>query len=41
VPLTGVDGPAVLALVWKRTSNPALHELVRHCEATFTVAPAA
>ena len=40
VPLTGVDIPAVLALVWQPTSNPALHELLRHCDATFT-APAA
>lgn len=36
VPLTGVDIPAVLALIWKHTSNPALDELVRHCETTFT-----
>jgi DNA-binding transcriptional LysR family regulator len=35
VPLTGVDTPAVLALVWKPASNPALHELVRHCRTTF------
>ena len=33
----GVDTPAVLALVWKRTTNRALHALVRHCEATFTI----
>ena len=41
VPLTGVNVPAVLALIWKQTSNPAVHELVRHCEATFTVPNAA
>jgi len=40
VPLTGVDIPAVLVLVWQPTSNPALHELLRHCDATF-IAPAA
>jgi DNA-binding transcriptional LysR family regulator len=40
VRLTGVDVPAVLALVWKPTFNPALHELVRHCRTTFDV-PAA
>jgi DNA-binding transcriptional LysR family regulator len=38
--LTGVDIPAVLALVWKPTFNPALRELVRHCETTFDI-PAA
>jgi DNA-binding transcriptional LysR family regulator len=41
VPLTGVTVPAVLALVWKHTSNPAVHELVRHCVATFTIPNAA
>ena len=41
VPLTGVNVPAVLALIWKHTSNPAVHELVRHCEATFTIPSAA
>lgn len=37
LPLTGVDVPAVLALVWKPTSNPALHELVRRCQTTFNL----
>jgi DNA-binding transcriptional LysR family regulator len=41
VPLTGVNVPAVLALIWKHTSNPAVHELVRHCEATFAIPSAA
>lgn len=35
LPVVGVDIPAVLALVWKSTTNPALHELVRHCETAF------
>ena len=35
VPLTGVDTPVVLALIWKHTPNPAVHELVRHCQMTF------
>ena len=35
VPLTGVDIPAVLALIWKPTPSPAVHELVRHCRVTF------
>jgi DNA-binding transcriptional LysR family regulator len=35
VPLTGVDSPAVLALIWKHGSNPAVRELVRHCDAAF------
>jgi DNA-binding transcriptional LysR family regulator len=33
--LTDVGLPAVLALVWPRSTNPALHELVRHCRASF------
>lgn len=41
VALTGVDIDAVLALVWKQTSNPALHELVRQCQVTFTARAAA
>jgi DNA-binding transcriptional LysR family regulator len=39
--LTDVDIPAVLALIWKHTSNPAVQELVRHCEATFALPGAA
>jgi len=39
VPVTGIDAPAVLALVWKPAHNPALRELVRHCETAFA-APA-
>jgi DNA-binding transcriptional LysR family regulator len=35
VPLTGVDIPVVLALIWKHTPSPAVHELVRHCQMTF------
>ena len=41
VRISGVDIPAVLALVWGRTVTPALRELVRHCEAAFGVAGAA
>lgn len=41
VPLTGIDVPAVLALVWKNASNPALNELIRHCQATFAAPQAA
>lgn len=39
VPMTGIDVHAVLALVWKPAHNPALRELVRHCETAFA-APA-
>jgi hypothetical protein len=35
VPVTDVDIPAVLALVWKASHNPAVHELVRHCRTAF------
>jgi DNA-binding transcriptional LysR family regulator len=35
VPITGVDIPAVLALVWKAGANPALHGLLDHCRAAF------
>jgi DNA-binding transcriptional LysR family regulator len=35
VPVTGVDLPAVLALVWRPIPNPALGELLRRCETTF------
>ena len=35
VTLTGVDIPVVLALIWKHTPSPAVHELVRHCQMTF------
>jgi DNA-binding transcriptional LysR family regulator len=35
VRVTGVDIPAVLALVWRPAANPALHELVRHCRTAF------
>ena len=38
VPVTGTEVPAVLALVWKAGSNPALLELVGHCRTTFTSA---
>jgi DNA-binding transcriptional LysR family regulator len=41
VPLTGVDMPAVLALIWRHGSNPAVRELVRHCETTFKASRAA
>jgi hypothetical protein len=41
VPLTGVNVPAVLALIWKHSANPAVRELVRHCEAAFTIPRAA
>lgn len=35
VPLTGVGIRAVLALVWKTTTNPALRELVRYLRISF------
>jgi DNA-binding transcriptional LysR family regulator len=35
VPLQDVDQPAVLALVWRPTADPALRELVRHCRRAF------
>jgi DNA-binding transcriptional LysR family regulator len=42
VPITGVDIPAVLALVWKpEAANPALDQLVRHCRAAFGLPEAA
>lgn len=41
VPLTGVDIVAVLALIWQHAPNPAVHELVRHCETTFAIPGAA
>lgn len=40
VPLTGADVPAVLALIWRSGSNPALHELLRHCRTTFRITAA-
>ena len=36
VAITGVDTPAVLALVWSGPPNAARSELLRHCTATFT-----
>jgi DNA-binding transcriptional LysR family regulator len=41
VPMTGVGIPAVLALVWRSTVNPALRELIRHCQRTFAIPAAA
>jgi DNA-binding transcriptional LysR family regulator len=41
VPITGVEVDALLALVWKPTPNPALHELLRHCRRTFHLPTAA
>jgi DNA-binding transcriptional LysR family regulator len=41
VRVTGIDIPAVLALVWKPAANPALHELLRHCRAAFGLPAAA
>jgi DNA-binding transcriptional LysR family regulator len=35
IPVTGVDIPAVLALVWKQSANPALHRLLHHCRTAF------
>lgn len=34
--ITDVDRPALLALVWKSGSNPALRELLVHCRRAFT-----
>jgi DNA-binding transcriptional LysR family regulator len=41
VPLTGIETPAVLALVWRADLNPAVRELVRHCRVAFQVLAAA
>jgi DNA-binding transcriptional LysR family regulator len=41
VPVTGVEAPAVLALAWKPSSNPAVRELVRYCRAAFASPTAA
>lgn len=41
VPVTGVDIPAALALVWRPSPGPAVRELVRHCEQAFGVGSAA
>jgi DNA-binding transcriptional LysR family regulator len=41
VPIDDVEIPAVLALVWRRTSSPALRALLPHCRAAFGAAPAA
>ena len=41
VPVSGIDVPAVLALIWKHPANPAVDELVRHCQATFAIPGAA
>ncbi len=35
LPLDDVDIPALLALVWKPSTNPALHALIEHCEQAF------
>jgi DNA-binding transcriptional LysR family regulator len=34
--LDDIETPAVLALIWKKTSDPALRELVAHAHAAFT-----
>jgi DNA-binding transcriptional LysR family regulator len=36
VPLDDVDSLAVLALIWKLTADPALHELVGHSRRSFS-----
>jgi DNA-binding transcriptional LysR family regulator len=41
LPLQDVGAPAVLALVWKASADPALRELVRHCRRTFAPADGA
>lgn len=33
--ITGIDEDALLALVWKAGTNPALHALLRHCRSAF------
>jgi hypothetical protein len=35
VPIDGVEIPALLALVWRRTGSPALRALLPHCRAAF------
>lgn len=35
LPLDDVDIPALLALVWKPSTGPALHALIEHCEQAF------
>jgi DNA-binding transcriptional LysR family regulator len=35
LPITGIDIPAILALVWKPGANPALHQLLHHCRTAF------
>jgi DNA-binding transcriptional LysR family regulator len=37
--IRGVDAPAVLALTWSTTPNPALRVLLRHCEREFVTRP--
>ncbi|HKN98955.1 MAG TPA: LysR substrate-binding domain-containing protein [Pseudonocardiaceae bacterium] len=34
-PITGIGQPALLALIWKATRNPALRELLAHCRTAF------
>ena len=41
IPISGVKTRAVLALVWKRGTNPAGRELRRYCETAFGLVPAA
>jgi DNA-binding transcriptional LysR family regulator len=41
LPVTGVDIAAVLALVWRSGTNPALDELLRHLRTAFGLPAAA
>lgn len=36
LPVDDIETPAVLALIWTRTTNPALRELVQHSRQAFT-----
>ena len=33
--INDVTTPAILALIWNQTPNPALQEMIRHCRTTF------
>jgi DNA-binding transcriptional LysR family regulator len=37
VPITGVDIPALLALVWRRKAGPAVTALLAHCRKAFSL----
>jgi hypothetical protein len=35
VPIDGIEQPALLALVWRRTANPVLAAFLPHCRQAF------